>query len=65
MNTHILHLALIFQFFTMHKLQMHAGVISKLLFGSAFVRATIHSLKLVAYLTLQTHKPYKYDLVLL
>ena len=44
---------------------MHAGVISKLLYGSASVRATIHSLKLADYLTVQTHKPYKYDLVLL
>ena len=61
MSTHVLHLALIFQFFTMHKLQMHAGVISKLLFGSASVRATIHSLELVDYLTVQTHKQFNYD----
>ena len=41
----------------MHKVQMHAGAISKL-YGFACVQAIIHSLKLVDYPPVQTHKPY-------
>ena len=38
---------------------MHAGAISKLLYGFASVRAIIHSLKLLDYLPVHTHTPYK------
>ena len=38
-------------------MQMHAGTISKLLYGFASVREIIHLLKLVDYLPVQTHKP--------
>ena len=44
----------------MRKVQMHAGAISKLLYGLASVREIIHSLKLMDYLPAQTHKPYNY-----
>ena len=37
---------------------MQAGAISKLLYGFASVWAIIHSLKLVDYLLVRTHKPY-------
>ena len=43
---------------TMLKAQMHAGAISKLLYGFVPVRAIIHSLKLVIYFLVQTHNPY-------
>ena len=33
--------------FAMHQVQMHANIISPLLYGFASVRATIHSIKLV------------------
>ena len=36
----------------MHKMQMHAGVLNKLLYGFVSVL-----LKLVDYLPVQTHKP--------
>ena len=39
-----------FKFLAMHKVQIHAGVISKLLYGFASVLAIIHSLKLADYL---------------
>ena len=42
----------------MLKVQMHAGAISKSLYGLASVREIIHSLKLVDYLPAQPHKPY-------
>ena len=42
----------------MHKVQMHAGAISKLLYGFASLLAIIYILKLVDYLLRQTHKPY-------
>ena len=42
----------------MYKLRMHAGVMRKLLHGCAYVREIIHSLKLVDYLPVHTHKPY-------
>ena len=46
------------KYLAMHKVQMQAGVISKLLYGFASVQAIIHSLKLAEYLLVQTHKPY-------
>ena len=42
----------------MHKVHMHAGAIRQLLYGSAYVREIIHSLKLVDYPLVHTHKPY-------
>ena len=39
-----------------HKVQMHAGATSNLLYSFVYVRATIHSLKLVGCLPIQTHK---------
>ena len=44
--------------FAMHKVQKHAGTISKLVYGFASVRATIHLLKLVSYNPVQRHKSY-------
>ena len=46
------------KYLTMYKLHMHADAIRKLLHGCAYVREIIHSLKLVDYLPIQTHKPY-------
>ena len=43
------------KYLTMH---MHAGTIRQLLYGCVYVREIIHSLKLVDYLPVQTHKPY-------
>ena len=44
---------------TMYKVHMHAGTIRKLLYGYAYVREIIHSLKLlVEYLPLRTQIPY-------
>ena len=40
------------RYLTMCKVQMHAGAIRKLLYGCAYVRAIIHSLKLADYLPL-------------
>ena len=37
---------------------LHAGAIRQLLYGCVYVREIIHSLKLVDYLTVHTHKPY-------
>ena len=37
---------------------MYSGAIRKLLHGCAYVREIIHSLKLVDYLRVHTHKPY-------
>ena len=45
------------KYLTMYKMHMHAGVISKLLYGCAYVQKIIHSLKLVDYLPVHTHKP--------
>ena len=45
-------------YLAMHKVQMHTEAISKLLYGVASVQAIIHSLKLVDYLPVHTHKPY-------
>ena len=41
----------------MHKVHMHAGAIRQLLYGCAYARAIIHSLKLVNSLPVHTHKP--------
>ena len=46
------------KYFTMNKVHMHAGAIRQLLYGSAYLREIIHSLKLVDYLPVHTHKPY-------
>ena len=42
----------------MHKVHMHAGAIRQLLYGCAYIREIIHSLMLVDYLPVHTHKPY-------
>ena len=42
----------------MHKVHMHAGAIRQLLYGCVYVREILHSLKLVDYLPIHTHKPY-------
>ena len=39
-------------------MHLHASAIRQLLYGSAHVRKIIHSLKLVDYLHVHTHKPY-------
>ena len=39
---------------------MHAGAIRQLLYGCAYVREIIHSLKLVDYPPVHTHKPYNH-----
>ena len=41
------------KYLTMHKVHMHAGAN-----GCAYVREIIHSIKLVDYLPVHTHKPY-------
>ena len=46
------------QYLTMHKVHTHAGVIRQLLYGCAYEREIIHSLKLVDFLPVHTHKPY-------
>ena len=46
------------KYLTMHKVYIHAGAIRQLLYGCAYVREIIHSLKLVDYLLVHTHKPY-------
>ena len=38
------------KYLAMHKVKMHAGTASKLLYGFASLRAIIHSLNLVGYL---------------
>ena len=45
-------------YLTMHKVHMHAGAIRQLLYGCAYVQEIIHSLKLVDYPHVHTHKPY-------
>ena len=42
----------------MYTVHMHAGAIRKLLYGFAYAQEIIHSLKLVDYLPIHTHKPY-------
>ena len=46
------------KYLTMHKVHMHAGVIWQLLYGCAYVREIIHSLRVVDYLPVHTHIPY-------
>ena len=46
------------KYLAMHNVQMHAGAISKLLYGFASIGRIIHSLKFVDYLPLQTHTPH-------
>ena len=47
------------RFFTIHKVHVvHAGAIRQLLYGCTHVWEIIHSLKLVDYLPVHTHKPY-------
>ena len=46
------------KYLAMHKVHMHAGVISKLLNDFASVQVIIHFLKLVDYLSIKTHKPH-------
>ena len=46
------------KYLTMQKVHMHAGAKRQLLYGCAYVREIIHSLKLVDYLPIHTHKPY-------
>ena len=42
----------------MHKVHMHAGAIRQLLYGCVYLRKIIHSLKLVDYPPVHTHKSY-------
>ena len=46
------------KYLTMHKVHMHAGAIRQLLYGCAYIREIIHSLKLVDYPPVHAHKPY-------
>ena len=46
------------KYLTMLKVHMHVGAIIQLLYGCAYVREIIHSLKLVDYLPVHTHKSY-------
>ena len=46
------------RYLIMHKVHMHAGAIRQILYGCAHVREIIHSLKLVDYPPVHTHKPY-------
>ena len=46
------------KYLTMHKVHMHANAIRQLLYGCAYVQEIIHSLKLVDYPPVHTHKPY-------
>ena len=45
------------KYLTMCKVHMYAGAIRKLLYGCAYVRELIHSLKLVVYPLVHVHKP--------
>ena len=46
------------KYLTVHKVHTHADTIRKFLYGCVLVREIIHSLKLVDYLQVHTHKPY-------
>ena len=46
------------KYLTMHKVHMHAVAIRQLLYGCAYVREIINSLKLVDYLPVHTNKPH-------
>ena len=43
------------KYLTMHKVHMHAGAIGQLLYGCAYVRKIILSLKFMDYLPVQKH----------
>ena len=43
------------KYITMDKMHMHTGAIRKLLYGCAYVREIIHSVKLADYLPVHTH----------
>ena len=45
-------------YLTKFKVHMHDGAIRTVLYGCAYVREIIHSLKLVDYLPVNTHKQY-------
>ena len=45
-------------YLTMHNVHMHADAIKQLLYGCVYIREIIHSLKLVDYPPVHTHKPY-------
>ena len=47
-----------YMYLTMYKVQRHADVIRQLLYGCAYVREIILSLKLVDYPPVHTHKRY-------
>ena len=44
------------KYLTTHKVHAHTGAIRQLLYGCAYVREIIHSLKLVDYFPIHTHK---------
>ena len=46
------------KYLTIDEVHMHAGALRQLLYGCAYVRGIIHSLKLVDYPPVNTHKPY-------
>ena len=46
-----------YPYLIMHKVHMHADAIRQILYGCAYARQIIHSLKLVDYRTVHTHKP--------
>ena len=46
------------KYLTMHKEHMRSGAIRQLLYGYAYVLEIIHSLKLMDYPPVHTHKPY-------
>ena len=48
------------KYLTMHKVHIHVGAIRQLVYVCAYQRENIHSLKLVDYLPVYTHKPYNY-----
>ena len=60
---YLMYIGVIFQCLTLNILQMfrvhmHAGALRMLLNGCVYVWDIIHSLKLVDYLPLHTHRPY-------
>ena len=46
------------KYLTMYEVHMHAGAIRTSLHGCAYLREIIHSLKLVDYLPVYSHKSY-------
>ena len=47
------------KYLAMYKVHMHTGAIRKLLYSCVCVLEIIHELKLVDYLPIHKHKPYK------